>query len=342
MGNNAVDISAIQAYAEQHQKELLTLATVGSPELRNLNIIPGIVDKYIMTTLEFGHIIKPYARSWNPNTDAADLTPRTLSTDLGQVELEEEPLSYRQTAMGLYLTGQADPQKHPFEAIFLQEIMKAVNHDIVTLSTFYGDKSDAGADAAGRVKKITDGFFEIIDDEITADNISSVIGNLIATGDITSANAVTKLKAFYRTAMENAPGYRGMPLKLYVSHTVMDAYNDHYQSLVGAAVYNKEFEKTYLEGTGKMCELVPMTGMGTSKRIILGPQKNFCMGVGLESDKEKVNIFSPGNPKVMGFFVAFNIGYQIASLKAVWTNENTIDDESSSSASASASSSSAL
>lgn len=339
MGNNAVDISAIQAYTEKHQQEILTKAVVGSEELKHLNVIPGVTDKYVMTTLEFGHIAKPYARAWDPDTDAADLKPRTLRTYLGQVELEEEPLAYRKSAMGRYMMEGVDPKDHPFEALFIQEIVSNINNDIVTLSVFYGDRDNVGTSAADKVKQITDGFFTIIDDEITAGNISAGNGNLITTGDINNTNAVTKLKAFYREAMANNSGYRGKNLKMYISHTVMDAYNDHYQSSNGSLPYNTKFEKTFLEGSGNKCELVPMTGMGSSKRIILSMKSNMCMGVGTEGDQNKVEVWKV-NPKVMGFFAAFDIGFQIAFLGAMWTNENTIDDESSSSASASSSSSS--
>lgn len=340
MAANAVDISALQAYCEEHAPELIALAVKNNELFEQMNVIAGVTDKYIMTALEFEKIFKPYAKAWDPAA-GAKLTPRTGYVELGQVELEEEPQAYRKTYLGKILKG-TDPDQHPFERDFLEGISIRVSNDINDDLAFFGDKSlkqNVDPAIAKSVKAINDGFFTIIDKEITAGNISVAKKNLILTGDINGTNAVAKLKAFYRKACTYNPALRRQNVKLYISHDVMDAYNDNYQALNGALPYNKEFEKTFLEGSAKRCELVPLSAMGTSKRIMLGPQMNFNILVDQVSDQEKVHVFSPGNPKVVGFYLAAAIGFEFTTLSALWTNEASVDGDDSGSGSASGSAS---
>ena len=94
---NAVDISKIQQYAEKFQKGLVKLAVTGNEAFAQMSVVAGIRDKYTMTDIAFKTLLKPYKRDWNPSTDKAVLTPRTLRVEIGQVELEEEPLVIHKT-----------------------------------------------------------------------------------------------------------------------------------------------------------------------------------------------------------------------------------------------------
>jgi len=332
MAANAVDISALQAYCEQHAPELIALAVKNNELFAQMNVIGGVTDKYIMTSLEFEKIFKPYAKAWDPGA-GAKLIPRTGYVELGQVELEEEPQAYRKTYLGKILKG-TDPNQHPFERDFLEGISIRVSNDINDDLAFYGDKTlkqNVDPAISKSVKAINDGFFTIIDKEVAAGNISVAKKNLILTGDINSSNAVAKLKAFYRKACEYNTALRRQTIKLYISNDILDAYNDNYQAVNGSLPYNTEFEKVFLEGSGKRCELAPLSGMGTSKRLMMGPAMNFNILVDQQSDQEKVTIFNPGNPKVIGYYLAAAIGFEFTTLSALWTNEAAVDDDGSAS-----------
>jgi len=61
---DAVNISQIQQYAEQFRTELLTIATIGMGEFRNdFTVVPGIKDKYTLTSLQFNNLLKPYKKA---------------------------------------------------------------------------------------------------------------------------------------------------------------------------------------------------------------------------------------------------------------------------------------
>jgi hypothetical protein len=204
-----------------------------------------------------------------------------------------------------------------------------VSEDINNELSFFGNidlRQNVDPLIAKSVRAINDGFFTIIDKEVALGNISVAKGNLILTGDINDTNAVAKLKSFYRTACKQMPALRSQQVSFYMSYDIYDAYNDNYQALNDALPYNTEFKKTFLEGSSNRCILEPMTAMGLSKRIMLGPYKNFKVLVDQVSDQEHVTVFNPGNPKVMGFFLAAAVGFQFMTLNALWTNEAAVDD----------------
>lgn len=322
MGVNATDITALQQYAEKFQKGLIKIAVTDNEVFQKLDVVAGIKDKYTMTTLRFQRLLRPYKRDWDPAVDKVNLKPRTLRVEVGEVMLEEEPMAYRKTYLGHIMKKGVNPKDHPFEKDFLEGISRQAASDFNDVTAFWGVHDPAG-DAP---EDVNDGFFTIIDAEVTAGNISVAKKNLIETGAIDSTNAVAKLKAFYRAACAINPALRGKEIKLRISHEVMDAYNDNYQDMNGSLPYNTKFEKTFLEGSGRKCTLEPLTGMGTSKRIILTTDWNMLVGTDLESDQENVKVTTGINPKVVGFYLAAAYGVQFATLNDVFfTNEAAVD-----------------
>ena len=311
---DSINITALAAYAEQYKAQLITKAMTGTEDIqKHFNLIPGITDKYIMTNLQMKKILKPYRKSWDPDSDKGKLIPRTLRVELGQVELEEEPQAYRKTYLGTLLKGAQDT-RIPFEQYLLEAVMKQIASDINTDLLFYGDR-DANGTLPGDVN---DGFFTIIADEKAAGNISTALGNQINIGAVTSSNAVAQMKKFYRGVNK---AYWGVPVKMYMSWDIYNKYVDDYQASVGSVPYNTEFKKTFLEGSANLCELVPLTSMGDAQMVIIAPQENMAVGVDLASDQEKIIVRQGNNPKTIQIYSAMAWGAQIASLRAFWCTD---------------------
>lgn len=331
---SAVNIAALEQFCKDYKFELLKLATFGKePDpllLRNdpremnrnldprntmahVTVLPGIKDQYQLTTLEFQRLLKPYATAWSPIANEAALVPRVLQTHLGQVELEEEPLKYRKTYMGKVMTRGVNVEEHPFEQDFVEGIVSKVAEDIELELIWRGVRNPAGTNPMD----VNDGFLKIIADEITAGNISVANGNLYNTGPITPSTALEQLKAMYRNY--NA-AYRSRRVKMFMSYQVYDMYIDDYQATVGSVSYNDSFEKYYLEGSNRLCELVPVAGLGNSQMVVISPMDNMFVGVDLQSDAEQVLVRQGNNPKTLQFFLALNFGVQIGSLKAIMVN----------------------
>ena len=85
-------------------------------------------------------------------------------------------------------------------------------------------------------------------------------------GSIDKTNAVDVLKEYWRSADSNL---RGQKTFMYMSPEIYWAYIDDYQARHGALPYNKEFEKTFLEGSQNKCEFAVLDNMGVGDYITL-------------------------------------------------------------------------
>lgn len=324
MADISVDVQELDDYGKEHKAELLGIATMPKEVTDHMTLVPGIKDKFEVSTLTFAKLVKPYDKDWNPEKKGA-IKPRVLRVELGQVELEEEPLRYRKTYLGKLMKSGVDPKDHPFEGAFLREIAKKIKEDVALDLVWRGEKGSSTTPGA-----VNDGFFKLIDDAKTANELTVANGHVIETGALTSANIIDKLEIMWESLPE---AYKRVPTKMFLSVSNKIKHDKAYKAENGALPYNTEFKKTFLEVSDGMCELVPQAGFGTTDRVVISTEENMLYGVDLESDEEMVHVFSPGNPKVTGFLVVFAIGFQFATEKAIWVNDQT---ESSSSSSASA------
>jgi len=141
--------------------------------------------------------------------------------------------------------------------------------------------------------------------------ISVAQGNLVElTEAITASNAVDKLKAIYRAAMDEL---KGETTKMFISKTVYDMYNDDYQASHGALPYNTAFKKTYLEASDDTCELVALSNKKTSPYIHLTTKGNMLVGVDQEGDTEKITVEKHA-AFVLQFVMAMFFGVQFESI----------------------------
>lgn len=302
-----INKTLLASTATKYRKELITKAILSVNEaIQHMTVLAGVQDSMLLTSLMINKLLKPYNKTWNA-ASTGELKPRTLQVRVGKVEFEDEQEQYRNTFLGKVGMGSVNPNTHPFERYLLEEIAKQVSEDL-NLDALFDGKYNASGTNPGDV---FDGFNTIIDNEIVATEISVSLGNMIATGDITSSNALDKLKLFYRGLHQTM---RNRRIKLFMSHTVYDAYVDDYQTSNGSLPYNTSFDKITLEGSRNLCEIVPLSGMGTSKRLIAVPQDNIFVGTDRLSDKEMVEIVENGNPWVIAIAMKLVMGVQFGTI----------------------------
>ena len=143
-------------------------------------------------------------------------------------------------------------------------------------------------DSGTTTKDLFNGFDTITKQEIDNSNISTSNGNLWEFAEpITKTNAVDILMDFYEGAAEELQGAK---TKLYVPVKVYQAYNRDYATRFGGTPYNKEFSKTFLEGTQNLCELVPLVSKKGSGYLHLTTKSNMLYGYGAGLAKENIAI----------------------------------------------------
>ena len=143
-------------------------------------------------------------------------------------------------------------------------------------------------DSGTTTKDLFNGFDTITKQEIDNSNISTSNGNLCEFAQpITKTNAVDILMDFYDAAAEEL---QGVKTKLYVPFKVYQAYNRDYATRFGGTPYNKEYSKTFLEGTQNLCELVPLVSKKGSDYLHLTTKSNMLYGYGAGLAKENIAI----------------------------------------------------
>lgn len=180
----------------------------------------------------------------------------------------------------------------------MKTLLKKLNSNL-----FSAVRNDSGT----KTSELFNGFDTITTKEITAGNIVTDKGNYIQIEEVTAQNAVDVLKSVYRAASDEL---KDEETKLFIPRVVYDAYCDDYQVTVGAAPYNKEFQKTFLEGSQNMCELVPLVSKKSSKYFQLTTKNNMLYGYGNGVEKETVRVRECDNPFLLQFVAAMFFGVE--------------------------------
>ena len=259
--------------AVQFKKQLLAMPVIGARRtLMHMTGRPGVRGRQVVGEMSGDAQFGPYSNS-RKDTDQPKITPRTLETFLGSVIKDFDPNEVWQTVYGS-LISQGEGLKNVDIARAVLSLLAAKLGKNLNMSIW-----DAVRNANGTTTKdLCNGFDTITGTEITAGNIAAAKGNyLLLSEAITSSNAVDVLKSIYRTASDELQEEK---VKLYIPRYVYNAYVDDYQQTVGSVPYNTKFEKTFVEGSNDLCELVPLASKKNSKYIHMSTQSNMLYGYG--------------------------------------------------------------
>jgi hypothetical protein len=302
-------VSALNQAAIKFRKELLMLPIIAlESTLQHMTLRPGIQYQEIVNDLTADLELRPHDGSLNKQTGIT-AGERTLTTYVGDLVTEQKLEDIRQKLLGgqLLLAGKTkQTNKHPLEkqmiALIIKEVSKKLN-----LAIFNAVRNASGTTTA----TLFNGFDTLTATEIGLTTIAAGEGNFVDVDPITSSNAWDSLRAFYQAADQNL---QSVPTKLFVPYAVYNAYNEDYLATFGAVPYNKEYKKTFLEGSGGLCEIVPLVGKASSNYIHLTEKSNMLVGVDQLSDKEFVKVREVDNPFVTQFVMKMVFGVQFESL----------------------------
>jgi hypothetical protein len=268
--------------AIKYRKELLLILTIGL-EASLKHMTPRLGVQYKETVGEFGGNAElgPY----DPNRKNAEtlIKGRTLEVFLGSIIKEFDPNNVWQFIHGsMVLHGEGLKTVDMTKAILAAEI-KSISQKL-NAALFSAVRNDSGTTSA----QLFNGFDTITTTEITASAISAAKKNLYSfPSAINNVNAVDLLKAYYRASTDEL---QGIPTKMYLSKDIYNAYLDDYQQTVGSVPYNKEFKKTFLEGSDDLCELVALSNKKNSPYIQLTDKRNMVVGMGAGNSLEMMDV----------------------------------------------------
>jgi hypothetical protein len=303
---------ALNKTAATLRKQLLQLPLLGcNVTLSHMTIRPGIRYAEVVGEMSGDMQFGPYSKTRKDTSDVV-INPRELYAYFGSVVKEFDPNSVYKTIWGSAITKG--------EALKTTDITRQV---LQFLTGKLGKNLNAHIwdavrnDTGDTTKDLFNGFDTITAAEIKAGNIATAKKNLFEfTEAIDNTNAVELLKAFYRAASDELQGDEiagSEPKKLFISRSIYNAYNDDYQQTVGATPYNKEYKKTFLEGTNDGVELVPLANKKDSPYIHLSTKQNMLIGVNQQGEEEQVNV-EKYSPFVLTFVATMFFGAQFETI----------------------------
>ena len=268
--------------AIRYRKELLMMPVLAlGTTLKHMNQRPGVRGKEVVGELSGDIELGPYDEG-REDTDGVSINPRTLETFLGSVVKKFSPNSVWQTVYG-NLISKGESLKNVDISRQVLAFLTAKLGANLNLHIWDAKRNDSGT----KTKELFNGFDTITKTEKDAAKISEELGNMFTIEAISKDNAVDVLKAFYRAA---DPVLRETQTKLYIPQGVYDNYVDDYQATAGHVPYNTGFEKTYLEGSNNLCELVPLANKAGSPFIHLSTKSNMLVGFGNGADAENITV----------------------------------------------------
>ncbi|MDR2913416.1 MAG: hypothetical protein LBV74_01040 [Tannerella sp.] len=273
---------ALQKSAVKYRKELLSMLVIGlNSSLQHMTPRLGVMYKETVGEIFENAELGPYDPN-RKNTDVS-IVGRDLETFLGSIIKEFDPNDVYQSIYGSLTLHGEGLKGVPIEKLILAAVIKSISQKM-NMALFTATRNTAGTASAD----LFNGFDTITKKEITDAKVSVALKNLFEFGEaITAINAVDQLKAYYRAASDEL---QSVPVKLFMSKDIYNAYVDDYQQTVGAVPYNREFKKTFLEGSNDLCELVALPNKKGSAYLQLTPKSNMLVGMGAGNDLEKLSV----------------------------------------------------
>ena len=297
--------------AQKYRKELLIMAVIGlGMSLKHMTLRTGIRYKETVGELDGPVELMPYTGELlndGYEEDGIAIAGRDLETFLGQAVKYFDPNTLVSSLYGSAVTKGDALKDVPIAKAVLTLMMRKISGGL-NKSLFSAVRNGAGKTTA----TLYNGFDTIAAAEETAAKLTVALGNRYDfAAAITAANAVDSLKAYYRAASDELKEENS---KMYLPWAVYNAYNDDYQQTVGSIPYNKEFQKTFLEGSDNRCELVPLIGKKDAPYMQLSTKGNMLVGVNQVGEEEKIEVRRGDNPFKLQFVTTMFFGTQFETI----------------------------
>jgi hypothetical protein len=302
MAIDSFDVDALDNYYRQNEKKIWVQGLVPAEAYQHMTVHTDVRDEEILTNLEIGETVQGWRKDFDPPTGADVFSQRTLKVRPLKTDRTYVPQQLRKEWLAQLQKPGFSEANLPFEAFIIQKLMEAIKESLELNAIFHGVSTwpTRPTTAAGSY----DGFKTIIAAEILASTLTPVV-----TGAITVSNAIDAVEEVYDNADARL---QSVPSKMYMSYPVYQLYCRAYRDAYGGNTNNKEFEKRFVDGSGNLCELVPLRAWGSSQRLVLTVQENMIIGIDSESDF--TNMKMEMNKRNLDMWADYQQGVQIRSV----------------------------
>jgi hypothetical protein len=318
-----VNISSLNKVNETYQKDFMVLPyALLIPTLQELKIsMLEVNNKDVVVVKERkGGLARPYtAGSVSLATEIGRLKERALQTYDAYAALKDNIKNYREK-MVLYDAASNKvnnkSKQHPLERDIITDQVIIVAEDIIDC-LFFAERDSADLTPMG----MADGFNKIIDDLVTAGDLSAANGNLVSCDPLTAISGPTDLTAFnsLKAWLRNTDQkIRNKPLILYIPNdsliNVKDALENKktsYKDVTFDSLLAQLREDCMLP----KLQIVSHYALGTGDRLVLTEPGNLDLGMNTFSDAGFVQVRSPyEDPNEVQFWMQWEIGMRIKNI----------------------------
>lgn len=246
-----------------------------------MTIRPGVRYKETVGELQGDMQLAPFDYKAHDDTDIK-IVGRTLETFLGNAVKGFDPISVVQSIYGSEIVQGEGLKNVPITKKVWVRLMGQLSRHIYEV-LFTAKRDETGKTTA----TLFNGFSTIAAAEIAAGTMSADLGNYHElSASITSDNAVDTINEVYDAMDEHLKDENTIMLmspnsKLY--------YERDYQNTHGALPYNREFKKTYVEGSDDRCQMVGLSCVPTGE-IYVTPKSNLLVGVATDGPKTNFEV----------------------------------------------------
>ena len=308
---SAFDLTKIARLIEKKGEKIIGLTVNELEAVRDghIDLHPNIKDdKPLFKLSVVNNVVQPYRTPFEPKSGVFQPSQRVLKPRKAKVDIQIDPEAVQEKWLKKITTPGFEPRQLPYEEFFMAELVKKISTELNDITLFNGEFDAAGDEPSD----VCDGFKKIIDDAITASELSNVVN----TGAITVSNAVAKLKQIWKSLPS---AWKRVETLMFVSYATAENYEENYATTRGAAPYNQSFEKAILEGSNGKCRIVRCGWLGDSGKVILAPFGNLVAGTDLLSDINRIT--TEVNHRYLDVMIEFTMGFQIADMDAIWVND---------------------
>jgi hypothetical protein len=304
-----IDITAVNDTRIEYGDLLKGLNTLMAQDiLQDCFPALGIQHSRMVGNVEHGTILSKYDGIFHGDKKIGTLVPRVLTVYPVVAEMSDEPERYRNTFIA-DVAGNLWAKNLPFELWLIQFGISVASEELYY--SLFPAKRNEGAGHKS-VNDSFDGWFTVIDDDITAGRISAANHNLYADGPITRANAGDYLLAMWRSRHETL---RNKATTLWMSEDVGDLYDDWYRDEHDSPPNIDTAGQQFLDGSNGRVRVRRTGAIPTgSQRVFITTRPNMLYGTDKLEDMKAMQAFNSGNPYRFTAAMKFVFGTQFASV----------------------------
>lgn len=215
-----IDITAVLTAVRKHKDILKSVDQCDAFEvLQHFTPLPGITDSIELGKVEGGSISSKYYGKFEAGKFMGKIVPRRLVVRPVKMEMSDEPERYRRTYLA-EVPGTIR-KDHPFELWIIQHGLELASNDLYNAIIIARYSAD---DEKKEITDAFDGIGAIVTDGCAAGDITSLEGNVYATGELTRANVGEKLLEMWRHMPNTFRKKKN--IKMFISEQIGDMYDD--------------------------------------------------------------------------------------------------------------------